>query len=145
MNDPASEQMDVDVNKPNADLNKTFHIHKDLDTDMKQVEDQVAELDLKGLSITTKEKKTVQFSLPLFAISSKMKMLKDAKEKALSDAASTGSLASKLKKKKKKSRLQIGKIYTSKRKLNFSNDDGQDDENNDVKEKDLDLSLNEAC
>ena len=40
---------------PIAGLNKAFYIHKDLDTDLKQVEDQVSELDLKGLSMNTKD------------------------------------------------------------------------------------------
>ena len=147
MNSPTSDQMDVDMSKPNADLNKAFYMHKELDTDLKQVEDQVADLDLKGLSMTSKEKKAVQFSSPLFAVSSEMRS--HTKGKALSDAASTGSVASKLKKQKKRARVQIGKIYTSKRKLNFSCNDGQDDVKDDVQEKDLDLdldfSLNETC
>ena len=147
MNSPTSDQMDVDVNKPIADLNKAFYIHKDLDTDLKQVEDQVSELDLKGLSLNTKEKKNVQFSSPIFAVSSEMRS--HARGKALADAAITGSVASKLKKQKKRALVQIGRIYSSKRKLNFSINDGQDDVKDDLQEKNLDLdlyfSLNETC
>ena len=80
------------------------------------------EQDLMGLSIKTKEKKTVQFSSPMFAEASQIGS--HAKGKALTIAIV--SIASKLKRHKTKSRIQIGKHY-SKKKLNFGEDDGQDD------------------
>ena len=79
------------------------------------------EQDLMGLSIKTKEKKTVQFSSPMFAEASQIGS--HAKGKALTIAIV--SIASKLKRHKTKSRIQIGKHY-SKKKLNFGEDDEQD-------------------
>ena len=82
------------------------------------------EQDLKGLSIKTKEKKTVQFSSPMFSEASQIGS--HAKGKALTIAVVV-SVASKFKKHKTKSRIQIGKHYSMKKKLNFAEDDGQDD------------------
>ena len=82
------------------------------------------EQDLKGLSIKTKEKKTVQFSSPMFSEASQIGS--HAKGKALTIAVVV-SIASKLKRHKTKSRIQIGKRYSMKKKLNFGEDDGQDD------------------
>ena len=82
------------------------------------------EHDLKGLSIKTKEKKTVQFSSPMFSEASQIGS--HAKGKALTIAVVV-SVASKFKKHKTKSRIQIGKHYSMKKKLDFGEDDGQDD------------------
>ena len=82
------------------------------------------EQDLKGLSIKTKEKKTVQFSPQMFSEASQIGS--HAKGKALTIAVVV-SIASKLKRHKTKSRIQIGKHYSMKKKLNFGEDDGQDD------------------
>ena len=82
------------------------------------------EQDLKGLSIKTKEKKTVKFSSPMFSEASQIGS--HAKGKALTIAVVV-SIASKLKRHKTKSRIQIGKHYSMKKKLNFREDDGQDD------------------
>ena len=82
------------------------------------------EQDLKGLSIKTKEKKSVQFSSPMFAEATQIGS--HAKGKALTIAVVV-SIASKLKRRKTKSRIQIGKPYSMKKKLNFGEDDGQDD------------------
>ena len=82
------------------------------------------EQDLKGLSIKTKEKKTVQLSSPTFSEASQIGS--HAKGKALTIAVVV-SIASKLKRHKTKSRIQIGKHYSMKKKLNFGEDDGQDD------------------
>ena len=81
------------------------------------------EQDLMGLSIKTKEKKTVQFSSPMFAEASQIGS--HAKGKALTIAIV--SIASKLKRHKTKSRVKIGKHYSMKKKLNFGEDDEQDD------------------
>ena len=84
------------------------------------------EQDLKGLSIKTKEKKTVQFSSPMSMFAEGSQIGSHAKGKALTIAVVV-SVASKLKRQKKtKSRIEIGKIY-SKKKLNFGEDDEQDD------------------
>ena len=95
------------------------------------------EQNLKGLSIKSKDKKTVQFSSPTFAEASQIK--RHAKGRAFTvDAIS---MAGKLKRhNKRKARVQIGKHYSMKKKLNFAEDDGQDD----GEEKEFDLSLNET-
>ena len=123
MNDSASKVMDVDVctdaKEPTIDFNKSFYIHEDLEIDLKQVADPaMEELDLKSLSINTKAKKSVQFASPIFKVNSEQKG--HSTDKAISDAVQEVCMLAKLKIKKKKSRVQIGKHYSAKRLLNFS-------------------------
>ena len=80
------------------------------------------EQDLKSLSIKTKEKK-VQFSPSIYTQATQIK--NHAKGKALT--VDIISMSDKLKKKKKKSRIQIGKFYSTKKKLNFDEDDEEDE------------------
>ena len=123
MNDSASKVMDVDVctdaKEPTIDLNQSFYIHEDLEIDLKQVADPaMEEIDLKSLSINTKAKKSVQFASPIFKVNSEQKG--HSTDKAISDAVQEVCMSAKLKIKKKKSRVQIGKHYSAKRLLNFS-------------------------
>ena len=94
------------------------------------------EQDLKSLSIKTKEKK-VQFSPSIYTQATQIK--NHAKGKALT--VDTISMSDKLKRPRhrKKSRVQIGKFYSTKKKLNFDEDDGEDD----GKEKKFDQTSND--
>ena len=156
-----SDQMDIDDGEkvddeetpkvdneqtPKVDLDKAFYMHKELEIDLKQVEDFALE-ELTGLSMDTKLK--VQIPVPTFTVTSlvgdpvmeqkeqvpskifTLSSLVKCAEKAVSDAANKVSMSGTLKEKKKKMKrlsLQERGKYSSIKipKLNFSNCDGMD-------------------
>ena len=74
------------TSEPSVDLNKAFYFDEDLEMDLKQIEDPIMEdahFDLKGLSLNSKQKKSVSFS-PIFSVNSEINS--HASEKLLSEA-----------------------------------------------------------
>ena len=74
------------ISESAVDLNKAFYFDEDLEMDLKQVEDPIMEeahFDLKSLSISSKQKKSVSFS-PIFSVNSEINS--HASEKLLAEA-----------------------------------------------------------
>ena len=149
-----SDQMDIDDGEkfdcketpkvdneqtPKVDLDKAFYMHKELDIDLKQVEDFA--LELTGLSMDAKLK--IQIPMPTFRVTSlvgdhvmeekeqvpskifTISSLVKCAEKAVSDAADKVCMSGKLKEKKKKmKRLSLSEMKVKVPKLDFSNCDG---------------------